>query len=104
MSGGHFDYEDEQIGWIAHKIEQLIERNDSAGTNELGARIGYGFSKETVEQLQTAKTLLEIAQIYAHRIDWLVSGDDSEESFHKRLEEGLATMKQKYAKAPDATK
>ena len=104
MSGGHFDYEDEQIGWIAHKIEQLIERNDSTQTNEWGDRIGHGFSKETIDQFQAAKALLEMAQIYAHRIDWLVSGDDSEESFHKRLEEDLATLEQKYAKAPDATK
>lgn len=95
MSGGHFDYKDDQIGWIANKIGQLIEYNDSTQTNEWDDWVGHGFSKETVEQLHAAKIFLEIAQIYAHRIDWLVSGDDSEESFHKRLEEDLATMKQK---------
>ena len=33
--------------------------------------------------------ILKKAQIYAHRIDWLLSGDDGEESFLKRLEEDL---------------
>jgi hypothetical protein len=27
--------------------------------------------------------------VYAHRVDWLVSGDDGEESFMKRFDEDL---------------
>jgi hypothetical protein len=34
-----------------------------------------------------------MAQIYAQRIDWLVSGDDNEDSFHKRLAKDLAEVK-----------
>jgi hypothetical protein len=33
--------------------------------------------------------VLKRAQIYAQRIDWLLSGDDGEESFLKRLEKDL---------------
>jgi hypothetical protein len=29
---------------------------------------------------------LLLAQIYVQRIDWLVSGDDGEDSFHSRLD------------------
>jgi hypothetical protein len=36
---------------------------------------------------------LKRAQIYAHRIDWLLSGDDGEESFLRRLEEELNELK-----------
>jgi hypothetical protein len=32
---------------------------------------------------------LKIAQVYAQRVDWLVSGDDGEESFITRLDEDL---------------
>ena len=32
---------------------------------------------------------MEIAEAYAQRVDWLVSGDDGEESFHERLKEDL---------------
>lgn len=33
------------------------------------------------------------AYIYAQRIDWLLSGDDGEKSFHKRLKEELQQLK-----------
>jgi TFIIF-interacting CTD phosphatase-like protein len=33
--------------------------------------------------------ILRKAQIYAQRIDWLVSGDDGEDYFHSRLKNDL---------------
>lgn len=36
-----------------------------------------------------------MAQIYTQRIDWLVSGDDSEDSFRERLKEDLEEYKNK---------
>lgn len=30
-----------------------------------------------------------MAEIYAQRIDWLISGDDNENTFHKRLKEEI---------------
>jgi hypothetical protein len=35
-----------------------------------------------------------MAEIYAQRIDWLLSGDDGEDSFRKRLKEDLERLKQ----------
>lgn len=35
--------------------------------------------------------LLEIAQIYAQRIDYLLAGDDGEETFQERLDKELKT-------------
>ena len=36
---------------------------------------------------------LKIAQVYAQRVDWLVSGDDGEDSFHSRLNKELSEIK-----------
>jgi hypothetical protein len=35
---------------------------------------------------------LEIAFVYANRTDWLLSNDDSEESFEKRLQQDLIAV------------
>lgn len=89
MSGGHFNYDQYKIIDIAVEIDSLIKNNDSQETDEWGYRKGHGYSKETIEQFQKAVYYLGIAYTYAQRIDWLVSGDDSERSFHERLNEEL---------------
>lgn len=33
------------------------------------------------------------ASIYAHRVDYLLSSDDGEESFHAKLKEDMKNMK-----------
>lgn len=92
MSGGHFDYKQYQIGYIADEVEHLIETNDSDDENEWGDKIGRNYDPETIEEFKKALKALQIAQIYAHRIDWLVSGDDGEDSFHRRLKKDLAAL------------
>lgn len=51
--------------------------------------------KETIEEFKQGLSILRKAYIYAQRIDWLLSGDDGEESFHKRLKEELDNLKNK---------
>ena len=85
MSGGHFQYDQWKIGNIADEVEQLILTNDSEELDRWGDRKGYHFTAETIEEFRKGLSILRLAHIYAQRIDWLVSGDDSEESFHKRL-------------------
>jgi hypothetical protein len=70
MSGGHFNYVNHRIDDIVFAIEQLIVENN--------------YSPETMEKFKEAAATLRRAHIMAHRIDWLVSGDDSEETFHQR--------------------
>lgn len=55
------------------------------------------FSKETLSEFKTAVELLRKAAVYAQRIDWLLSGDDGEETFHKRLEEDLKNLQNEQA-------
>ena len=55
----------------------------------------YEYSKETIKEFKKGLAILRKAYIYAQRIDWLLSGDDGEESFHKRLKEELDNLKNK---------
>ena len=85
MSGGHFDYKQWEISNIADEVEQLILTNDSEEKDEWGDRKGYHYTPETIEEFKKGLVLLRQAYVYAQRIDWFVSGDDGEDSFHRRL-------------------
>lgn len=89
MSGGHFEYKQYTIGYIADEVEQLIITNDSEETNQWGDRIGAHYSAETIEEFKKAWVVLKVAQAFVQRIDWLVSGDDGEDSFHARLKKDM---------------
>lgn len=75
MSGGHFDYKQYHIGEISASISEIIQENDSS----------YEFKDDTILKFKSAVLFLELSQILAQRIDWLLSGDDGEETFHERL-------------------
>ena len=85
MSGGHFQYKQWEIGNIADEVEQLILTNDSEEKDQWGDRKGYHYTPETIEEFKKGLVLLRQAYVYAQRIDWLVSGDDGQDSFHRRL-------------------
>ena len=89
MSGGHFDYQQYRIEDIAKSIKELIASNDDESLNEWGYRRGNGYSAETIEKFKIAVDTLRSAAIMAQRVDWLVSGDDGEDSFHRRWDEEL---------------
>lgn len=89
MSGGFFDYQDFRIGDIETQIEELVRSNNDTTLNEWGECKGRHFSEATIEEFNKAVYYLRMARTYAHRVDWLVSGDDGEEAFHKRLKEDL---------------
>jgi hypothetical protein len=89
MSGGYFDYQQYQIAQIADDIEMVIENNDCQRLNEYGDRVGRGYSFATIARFREAVQALRLAQVYAQRIDWLLSDDDGEDSFSRRLESDL---------------
>ena len=95
MSGGHFDYEQYKIGRIADEVEQLIIINGKKRQykEEWQDEYHYEYSPEIIEKFKEGLMLLKKAEIYAQRIDWLVSGDDSEESFFSRLKKELEELK-----------
>ena len=54
-------------------------------------------SVETIDAMTEAYRQIRIAEIYATRVDWMMSGDDSEESFRERMKEDLAEFEREYA-------
>ena len=94
MSGGYFDYNQWKIGEIADEIEQLVRDNNDQSTNEWGDPVGRDYGLLTLAEFHRAIRILRMAEVYAQRIDWLVSGDDSEKSFHRRLAEDLEKIKE----------
>lgn len=92
MSGGHFDYDQYKILHMAEAIESIIHRNNSEEVDEWGYKTSYNFSEETIDEFIYAVLYLNLAYTYAQRIDWLVSGDDSEETFHRRLTDDLKNL------------
>lgn len=89
MSGGTFQYKQYQIDEIVDVIERYINNNDRADLNEWGDPIGRGYEAETIGEFCEAVKLLKKAKVYVHRIDWLLAGDDGEDSFHRRLRDDL---------------
>ena len=115
MSGGIFDYMQYHIGYIADKIEDEIKGHDidEKQFREYDNQHKKGwiddetynyikeyrhtpppeYSEETLEAFKDGYKALRMAEIYAQRIDWLLSGDDGEESFHSRLVKDIGKLK-----------
>jgi hypothetical protein len=93
MSGGHFNYDQFRIGQIASEIEQLIINNGNDELNEWGEYRYMRFSPEIIAEFSQGVRVLRQAEVYAQRIDWLLSGDDGVDSFHRRLQQDLAELK-----------
>jgi hypothetical protein len=105
MSGGAFNYDQYKIGYMVDQIEETVIKNGVEKTPEELKQEGwrdpdwykkypedkfhYQYPDEVIEKMKEGIEALKRAQIYAHRIDWLLSGDDGEESFLRRLEEEL---------------
>lgn len=82
MSGGYFDYNYSHIQEVIEQLEYLLTSDETQPIRE-------DLAKVTLDKMEEGLEILQKAKIYAQRIEWLISGDDSEESFHRRLEEDL---------------
>lgn len=105
MSGGYFDYKQYQIDEIADNVERIVNAvvkkelppTDvySEDCNGWAKHLLAESSPATLVEFQKALVIFKQAAIYAQRIDWFLSGDDGEESFHKRLKEDLEELNAK---------
>lgn len=111
MSGGAFDYNQYKIGYIADSIEDIIEmrigrtfteaelkeesyRCDDAWYKENPEDLYYHeWSQDVIEKFKEAVYHLRLAEAYAHRVDWLLSGDDGKDAFLRRLTEDITNIK-----------
>lgn len=89
MSGGRFDYLQYRFTEIVDAIEQEI-RDNNAEPRPKDWFEPNNLREETIEEFKKGIDYIKKAQIYAQRIDWLLSGDDGEDTFHKRLSEDLS--------------
>lgn len=80
MSGGHFSSSPYYILDITEELKDEVV--DQSQYEE-------GYSEATLDEFYRAVDLLEKAYIYVRRIDYLLSGDYSEETFHESLKEDL---------------
>lgn len=53
------------------------------------------YTEETLQEFRNGIAALRRAYVYAQRIDWILSGDDNEESFHRRLKDELEKLNEK---------
>lgn len=85
MSGGYFDHRQYSITEIADAVHELIIGNHVPDES------GYvrAYPEYIIEEFKQGERVLRRAAIYAQRIDYLVSGDDGEEAFMRRLSEEL---------------
>lgn len=105
MSGGRFNYKQWHIDNIADQIEQEVilsgkpipkqkwnycERQEFEETHQ--QPMNYAFPEEVLRRMEEAVYALRRAAIYAQRVDYLICGDDGEESFMERLKKELAEL------------
>lgn len=83
MSGGAFDYAQYTMGNIASQIEEMLASDDDYYKT---------LSDETKAKFKEAVLMLKKSEAMVQRIDWLVSGDDGEETFHRRWTEELSKI------------
>lgn len=108
MSGGKLNYNRYQIEEIIDTIEECIKDNnnppypeDSPYSWDLDENKrffeqgGYRYTPETINVFKEAIKTIKQADIYIHRLDWFLSGDDGEENFHRRLKEDLNEIENK---------
>lgn len=101
MSGGRYEYKQYGFTDVIEDLKSLIEKNGKPKTKEEIKAEGWRdpdwyerypedkfhheYPDEVIEEFKNAIDIISRAQIYMHRIDWLLCGDDGDESFIKRL-------------------
>jgi hypothetical protein len=100
MSGGYFDYKEWHIDQIANDLEVYINKCDRkeeknwGHDDESGKYIPavYDESEEVLNEFRNGLKILRQAFVYAKRIDYLLSGDDGDESFLRFLKQELEAL------------
>jgi hypothetical protein len=110
MSGGRWDYIEYRFTDVVEDMKRLINRNGKLKTPEemkeedwRGAewyekypedKYHHKYPDKVIEKFKEGIEIIEKAQIYIQRFDYLLSGDDGEGSFLERLEEELSKLKE----------
>ena len=94
MSGGYFDYKEYHIGVIAAEIKYILDNFD-----EFEDLLEDKSTREVVlAKLKEGYFIMQLAKTFATRIDYWLEGDDSTESFIKRLDKEISELEEKRMK------
>lgn len=105
MSGGKWEYVQYRFTDVIDDLKRLIEKNGKEKTKQEMKdegwsdpfwydkypedRYHYRYPDEVIDEFKKAVDIMSRAQVYMHRVDWLLCGDDGDESFINRLKEDL---------------
>ena len=84
MSGGRFDYVQFRFGEIVESIRSEIANNDSTEKDEWGCDKGRHLPADIIAKFKETADTVERAEKMVTRVDWLLSGDDGENTFRNR--------------------
>lgn len=124
MSGGHFEYKQYYIDDIVTDVERYVygqELDDDYDVDYHIKECGWyteeqktwirkhkrtlpnvsEFDDDTIALFKEGIRKLKEAEIYAQRIDWLLSGDDGEDDFKERLSRDLLELQAEHIKNKD---
>ena len=85
MSGGHWDYRQQDMFEIAQDIREIVLRNEQ------------GFNGAVIDRLEYASSILVLASAMVQRIDWLLCMDDGEETFLQRWDDDMKSAEKDIA-------
>lgn len=114
MSGGYFDYKQYCLDEMIDRIEEYVSGRE-LDEEEIQEMITdkyydddyieyakkhnktmpnyYCFNKTAMDRMRYGLKVIKKARVYLQRIDWLLSGDDGDDTFIRRLEEELKEIK-----------
>lgn len=87
MSGGHFDYVQYKFQDVADQLDTCLDR--CADPDDA---FYHNLSQETRDVIIALSRSVRVNSLILNRVDWLLSGDDSEQSFREYLIEDLAAV------------
>ena len=89
MSGGHFDYQESRLRYIAEQLEHDIEYNDipydAAIVEDHEERYGFQLEPKSIDFLNDVVRQLRRLEKILHEYDLAVSGDTCEKTFQERV-------------------
>lgn len=105
MSGGRWEYVQYRFTDVIDDLKSLIEKNGKEKTEQEikdegwsdpfwydkypEDRYHYRYPDDVIDEFKKAVDIMSRAQVYMHRVDWLLCGDDGDESFINRLKDEL---------------
>lgn len=105
MSGGAFDYNQYKIRQIHEDIQQELDKQGKEKSKEdlryfdkeyfekyPKERFEHVYREDVQQIFKDGIKALKIAEIYAQRIDWYLSGDDGEDGLVSRLKDDLSAV------------